>query len=403
MINLDKKQIDFIGHRKAFLVASLCLVIIALLALGLKGLNLSSEFVGGSTITYINTTDETSKEDVAQALSDAGYEGENQVQAMSSNGVDGFLARIDTTNVEDAENYAMTAAEKLGVSDNDVQVSTIGPNWGADVLQSMVLAAIIAIILVLTYIAIRFRDLKMGVIAILDMAFDVIVTLGIIAIISIFYNFTLSPAVVGSLLTVAAYSTYDVVVSFRSIEDTKDTVKNQGYMTIVNNAINKVIVRSMNTTLTTLIPVLMMLILGGTTLTDFALAIFVGIIVGGFSTIGLAVPLYAIWRSHDLEPAKLNVKYGIKVNTDTSEVMGYLKGPDDIPAYLEEVREAYALSVKEKEDARAKLRAERAAAAAARAAEEELEKANKQETTGEDTQAEDSDTATDDIAPATVE
>lgn len=335
MINLDKKQINFLGHRKVFLIVSLCLVLISVIALCTKGLALSTEFVGGSTITYINTAEGNTDATVKSALADAGVAGEIQVQTMSSNGVDGFLARIESTDAQQTEQYAMAAAETLGVADDDVQVSTIGPNWGADVVKSMAIAAAVALILVLAYIAIRFRDLKMGIIAIADMAFDVVVTLGALSVISIFYNFTLSPAVVGSLLTVAAYSTYDVVVSFRSIEDTKDSIKKQGFMTIVNNAVNKVIVRSMNTTITTLVPVLAMLVLGGATLTDFALAIFVGILVGGFSTICFAVPLYAIWRSHDLEPAKLNAKYGMTVNTDTAQIMGYAHGVDDIPGRKE--------------------------------------------------------------------
>lgn len=330
MINLDKKQINFIGHRKTFLIVALCLVVISAISLCVKGLDLSTEFVGGSTITYINVPGDVSDGAVRDALAQAGAEGDIQVQTMSSNGVDGFLARIESTDAEQTEQYAMAAASALGVADSDVQVSTIGPNWGADVVRSMALAAIIALAAVLAYIAIRFRDVKMGIIAIVDMAFDILCTLGVLSIISIFYHFTLSPAVVGSLLTVAAYSTYDVVVSFRSIEDTKGTIKNQGFMTLVNNAQNMVIVRSMNTTITTLVPVLAMLVLGGSTLTDFALAIFVGILVGGFSTICFAVPLYAIWRSHDLEPAKLNAKFGMKVNTDTSEIMGYKRGPDDI-------------------------------------------------------------------------
>lgn len=345
MINLDKKQINFIGHRKAFLIISLCLVIASVVSLCTKGIDLSTEFVGGSTITYINVPDGTDAADVKDALSEAGAQGDIQVQSMSSNGVEGFLARIESTNAEDTEQYAMGAAEALGVADGDVQVSTIGPNWGADVVRSMLLAGGIALILVLAYIAIRFRDVKMGIIAIVDMAFDILCTLGVLSIISMFWSFTLSPAVVGSLLTVAAYSTYDVVVSFRSIEDTKDSIKRQGFMTIVNNAQNQVIVRSMNTTITTLVPVLAMLVLGGSTLTDFALAIFVGILVGGFSTICFAVPLYAIWRSHDLEPAKLNAKYGMAVNTDASEIMGYAKGPDDIKELLAKKAQAYAAKV----------------------------------------------------------
>jgi preprotein translocase subunit SecF len=165
------------------------------------------------------------------------------------------------------------------------------------------------------------------------MFFEVLVTLGILSIVGIWYPITISPAVVGGGLVIAAYSCYDVVVMFRSLEDTQDSVKEQGWYTICNNAINQVITRSVNTTITTIVPVIMMLILGGSTLTDFAVIIIAGLLVGAYSTICLAMPLYTIWRARDLEPAKLNVKYGVKVNTDTQAILGYELGVEDMPRY----------------------------------------------------------------------
>lgn len=342
MINLDKKQINFLGHRKTFLIVALCLLLVSAIALCTKGLALSTEFVGGSTITYINVPNDADENTVRDALAEAGYAGDAQVQTMSSNGVDGFMARIDSTDPQATEKVAMSAAETLGVEDGDVQVSTIGPNWGASVVQSTAVAFIVAMVLIFCYIWLRFHDWKMGAVALADMLFDGIVTLGIISLVGLFYEVTISPAVVSALLVILAYSTYDVIVSFRSLEDTKDKVHKQGFITVANNAINQVIVRSMNTTITTIVPVVAMLVLGGSTLTDFAIVIVVGLLVGAASTICVAMPLYTIWRSHDLEPAKMNAKYGMAVNTDTAEIMGYEKGPDDIPAYIEARKAAFA-------------------------------------------------------------
>lgn len=342
MINLDKKQINFLGHRKVFLIVAAVVLVLSAVLLGTKGLSLSTEFVGGSTITYINAQEGTNEQSVRDAITEAGYEGNVQVQTMSSNGVDGFLVRIDSTNVQETEQWAMAAAGSLGVADGDVQVSTIGPNWGASVVQSTAIAFAVAMALIFCYIWIRFRDWKMGAVALVDMLFDGIATLGIISLVSFFYEVTISPAVVSALLVILAYSTYDVIVMFRSMEDTKDKIHKQGYFTIANNAINQVIVRSMNTTITTIVPVLMMLVLGGSTLTDFAIVIIIGLLVGACSTICVAMPLYTIWRSHDLAPAKLNAKYGMAVNTDTSVILGYEKGPDDIPAYIESRKTALA-------------------------------------------------------------
>lgn len=342
MINLDKKEINFLGHRKVFLIIAAMLVALSAILLCTKGLNLSTEFVGGSTITYLNAQEGTDEQSVREAIEGAGYDGSVQVQTMSSNGVDGFLARIDSTDVQQTESWAMSAAGTLGVADGDVQVSTIGPNWGASVVQSMVIAALVAVLCVLCYIAIRFRDIKVGISAVIDMCFDVAVTFGILSFISFFYDLTLSPAVISSILLVASYSCYDVVVLMRSLKDTEASVKKQGYFTIANHAINQVLTRSINTTLTTLVPVLMMLILGGATLTDFAIVILVGMLVGACSTIMVAMPVYTIWSSHDLQPAKLNAKYGMGINTDTEAIMGYEKGVDDIPVYLEKRQTALA-------------------------------------------------------------
>lgn len=342
MINLDKKQINFLGHRKVFLIVAAAVLALSCLLLATKGLSLSTEFVGGSTITYINVEDGADEQAVRDAVSEAGYDGPVQVQTMSSNGVDGFLVRIETTDVQQAESWAMSAAETLGVADGDVQVSTIGPNWGASVVQSTAIAFAAAMAFIFCYIWIRFRDWKMGAVALCDMVFDGVVTLGIISMIGFVYEVNISPAVVGGILVVLSYSIYDVVVLFRSLDDTKEKVHKQGYFTVANTAINQVIVRSMNTTITTVVPVVAMLVLGGATLTDFAIVIIVGLLTGAFSTICVAMPLYTIWRSHDLGPAKLNAKYGMEVNTDTSEVLGYEKGPDDIPAYIESRRAALA-------------------------------------------------------------
>lgn len=334
MINLDKKEINFLGHRKVFLIIAAVLVALSAILLCTKGMNLSTEFVGGSTITYLNAQEGTDEQSVREAIEGAGYDGSVQVQTMSSNGVDGFLARIDSTDVQQTESWAMSAAGTLGVADGDVQVSTIGPNWGASVVQSTAIAFAVAMVLIFAYIWIRFRDWKMGATALIDMVFDGVVTLGVISAIGFFYQVTISPAVVSAGLVILAYSTYDVIVMFRSLEDTKDSVKKQGYFTIANHAINQVITRSINTTVTTIVPVLMMLILGGSTLTDFAIVIIAGLLIGAFSTICVAMPIYSIWRSHDLQPAKLNAKYGMGINTDTEAIMGYEKGVDDIPIYL---------------------------------------------------------------------
>lgn len=327
-INLDKKEINFIGNRKIFLIISLCLVVASLLAIGIRGLSFSTEFVGGSTITYLDTTEGLTEADVRTALAEAGYEGEAAVQTMSTNGHDGFLARIDTTDVEAAEKYAAESCDDLGVSSEDVQVSTIGPNWGTGVLKSSLIAFAIGMVLILAYVWLRFRDLKMGATALVALLHDMIIVIGVYALV----GHEITPNTIAAILTIMGYSLYDTIVTFHSIDDNaKEGRTKQSFWTIANHSINQVIVRTMNTTITSLTPVIFMLIFGGATLQDFAFAMVIGLIAGSYSSFALASPIYAIWKNKtEYEVQMLNWKYGDAVNTDTQDIMGYSKGVDDL-------------------------------------------------------------------------
>lgn len=339
MINIDKKEINFIGMRKAFFTVSIILVAMSLIVIGFRvathSLKLSSEFVGGSTIAYVNVDDSVTEQSIRDSLSSQGYDDEATIQTLSSNGNNGFLAKIDTTDVQQAESLATSTANELGVPTSDVQVSTIGPNWGASVITSSILAFVVGMLLILFYVWVRFRDVKMGVVAIIALLHDMIIVLGVYALV----GRELTPNTVAAVLTIMGYSLYDTVVTFHSINDNANSGKlRENFYTIANHSINQVIVRTMNTTITTLVPVIFMLFFGGTTLTDFAFAMTIGLIVGAYSSFGIASPLYTLWKSHELDIAKINVKYGTKVNTDTAEILRYDKNVDDLPSYRKEIQ-----------------------------------------------------------------
>lgn len=330
MINLDKKEINFIGHRKVFLIISLVLVLCSFAVLGIKGLSLSTEFVGGTTITYMNAQDGTTEQSVRDALSDAGYTGEATVQTTSSNGNDGFLARIDSTDITQSNSIAEKSAETLGVSKDDVQIASISPSWGSSVIKSSIMAFVVGIILIMLYVWIRFRDVKMGATAVVALLHDMIIVIGVYAL----FGRELTPNTIAALLTIMGYSLYDTIVTFHSINDNAASGKlRQNFWTISNHAINQVIVRTMNTTITSLVPVLFMLVLGGSTLVDFAFPMAIGLIIGSYSSVALASPIYAIWKSHEEKVAKLNKKFGSEVNLDTESILGYEKGVDNLQEF----------------------------------------------------------------------
>ncbi|MDR1082569.1 MAG: protein translocase subunit SecF, partial [Coriobacteriales bacterium] len=119
-----------------------------------------------------------------------------------------------------------------------------------------------------------------------------------------------TPNVVAALLTIMGYSLYDTVVVFHRINDNMATTAHHSFMTVANHSINQVLMRTINTTLSSLIPVLAMLFFGGETLKDFAFAMSIGLILGSYSSIAIASPLYALWKQRESKFKKLAKKYG---------------------------------------------------------------------------------------------
>ena len=164
--------------------------------------------------------------------------------------------------------------------------------------------------LIIAYIGIRFRSYKMGVVAVITLLHDLIIVVGIYALIG--REFT--PNTVAALLTILGYSLYDTVVVFHRVNDNmQESSAKVTFMTMANHSINQVFIRSINTTLTSLIPVLFMLLFGSETLKDFAFAMVIGLICGCYSSIAVAMPLFSAWKSREKDNVKLTKKYGAAI------------------------------------------------------------------------------------------
>ncbi len=302
-----KHDINFLGYRRVFLTVAAVLIVASFAVAGVKGLNFGIEFVGGTSIAFHGTGD-VSTEQMRSAF-DKADEPNAVIQTTNADGQEGFLVRTTTTSAEEAASRANQVANELGLSSDSFEVTTIGPDWGASVIQSSVLAFLVSIILIIIYIAIRF-DYKMGVTAIVSLLHDLVLVMGIYALVGREVN----PNTIAALLTILGYSLYDTVVVFHRINDNMqgDDIKCT-FMTMANHSINQVLVRTMNTTLSSLIPVLAMLFFGGETLKDFAFAMAIGLICGSYSSIAIAAPLYSMWKTREPRYAKLAKKYGPEV------------------------------------------------------------------------------------------
>ena len=274
---------------------------------GFVGLQFGIEFVGGTSIAFHNTGD-TSIEDMRAAFAEAG-EPDAVVQTTNSDGSDGFLVRTTTTSAESAATTAAKVVDTLNLSTDSYEVNTVGPDWGQSVIQSSLIAFVVSLLLIIAYIAVRF-EYKMGLMAVVALLHDLIIVVGVYALV----GREVTPNTVAALLTILGYSLYDTVVVFHRINDNmKESDVKCTFMSMANHSLNQVFIRSINTTLTSFVPVLGMLLFGGETLKDFAFAMSVGLIAGSYSSIAVATPLFAMWKSHEPKNAKLVKKYGTDI------------------------------------------------------------------------------------------
>ena len=193
--------------------------------------------------------------------------------------------------------------EAYGVPGEEVTSSFIGPNWGADVTRQALTGLVVFLVLVSLLMAFYFRSWKMSVAALLALGHDLILTAGVYAGV----GFEVTPAAVIGFLTILSYSLYDTVVVFDKVRENTLEIQyseTRTFAEMVNLAVNQTLVRSINTSVVAVLPVgsilfIGSLVLGAGTLRDIALALFVGTIVGTYSSIFLAAPIYAHLREND--------------------------------------------------------------------------------------------------------
>ena len=298
-----KHDIDFVGKRKILLIISAVLVVASVGIVGIKGMSFGIEFVGGTSITFHDTKDVT-LEQMRDAFAAAG-QNDVTIQTTTTNGEEGFLARMAVTDAQEATNKATEVANKLSLTTENFEVTTIGPDWGSSVINQSLLAFVVALVLLVIYIGIRF-EFKMGITAIIVLLHDLVIVIGVYAL----FGREFTPNAVAALLTLVGYSLYDTVVVFHRIADNaKDFNLKTSFYSIANHSLNQVLMRSLNTTITSLLPVIMLLLFGGETLKDFAFALTVGLIIGCYSSIAVGTPLFAIWKTREEKYKKLQKKY----------------------------------------------------------------------------------------------
>ncbi|HEY3546204.1 MAG TPA: protein translocase subunit SecF [Propionicimonas sp.] len=292
---------DFVGKRNRWYLISGIVILISLAALGFRGINWGIEFTGGAEFQAPVKVTATTIDDVREAVAKLNVAGDDlNVTTIGDNTV-----RVQTKTITtDTEVTAVKAAiaTAVGVEPESVAYSLIGASWGQQISTQALIALAVFLALVMIFIWVYFREFKMSIAAIVALLHDLVITVGIYALV----GFSVTPATMIGVLTILGYSLYDTVVVFDKIRENTHEITNSRltYSVAANNAVNQTLVRSLNTTVIGVLPVAALLftgwfILGTGPLKDLGLALFVGMIAGAYSSVFIASPLLAQMREAD--------------------------------------------------------------------------------------------------------
>lgn len=275
------------------LPAAAVATIAAVVLLLTRGLDLSIDFQGGG-VWEVPVEESVTVADARNQLAAVDLDDARIQLVEDPDGRSYLRVQAGTEALERQEAITARMAEIADTDVDQVAVNTVGPTWGDEITSQALRALVYFFIAVALYLAWRL-EWRMAVGALAAVVHDLAVTAGIYSL----FGFEVSPATVIALLTILGYSLYDTVVVYDKILENRNVAglaTSMSYAELVNHSTNQVLMRSLNTTITTLIPVVSMLVigsvlLGGATLRDFSLALFVGLLLGAYSSIFIAAPL----------------------------------------------------------------------------------------------------------------
>ncbi len=282
-----------IEHRNWWFLLSGSLIGLSLLGLLLAGLNFSIDFKGGAQMTYTYRTPVTVPE-VTDLLASLGKP-ESQVQFVNGTTVQARMSAFAT--VADTQKVAGALARQAGISPADVSTTNFSATWGKEISGKALKGLVIVLLAIGAYIALRF-EWYMAAGAMIALVHDVLITVGVYALV----GREVTPATVIAVLTILGFSLYDTVVIYDKIKENTESpvlISKLGYAGTVNRSLNQVLMRSVNTSLVVLLPIASLLFFGGSTLKDFAFAMFVGVAIGAYSSIFIAAPVLTLFKERD--------------------------------------------------------------------------------------------------------
>lgn len=301
--------IDFIGRRKVGVIMSAVLLLATVVSLLAQGLNLGIDFEGG--VSWDVPAAEFTVADAEDVLAAEGISAEGaRLQERETVGGDTFIkVQVGDQPEEVGSRLRDAFASAAGVTPDEVNVSLVSSSWGSEITSKAIRALVIFLIVVALFISVRF-EWRMAIGAIAAMVHDVLISVGIYSI----FQFIVTPPTVIAFLTILGYSLYDTIVVFDRVKENEARFAAQKppYDDIINVSMNQVLMRSLTTSFSSIVPVVSLLlvgagILGQGTLAEFALALLIGMVTGAYSSIFVAAPLLGVLKRTDANWKSRNI------------------------------------------------------------------------------------------------
>ena len=309
-------SVDFVGKRKIWYLMSVVIVLVAAIGVFVRGINLGIEFEGGAKFTVPSTT---SVENARNIVKDAGIES----ALIVSVGNERLEIQTPPLEQEQIESFIAKISADFKVDKSTITTQSVGPSWGADITRQALIGLGVFLLLVILFLTIYF-EIRMAMAAIVALLHDLLITIGVYAI----TGFEVTPATVIGVLTILGYSLYDTVVVFDKVKENTRGILAQSrlnYQEAANLALNQTLIRSINTSIVALLPVAAILIVGvgilqAGTLKDLALALFVGIAAGTYSSVFIATPLLVQLKEN--QPEIISLKNRVHARRANAGITG---------------------------------------------------------------------------------
>lgn len=305
---MREPRFDFIGRSRLWLWISVGVMLFSIAGILIRGINFSIDFEGGTSFSVQGMTTDASVQDISGALEDAGAEDVRVQLVTDDTGGRGVLARMEAVSLDGELSAGIEGALSEVTGSQQISESFVGPTWGRNISNKALQALVVFLVIVALYISVRLQP-KMAGGAIVALVHDIVVSVGLYA----WFGFSFSPNTVIALLTILGLSLYDTVVVFDRVDENMVHLGEPGHRTyaqLMNTSLNEVVVRSIHTSMMSLLPVLAVLVvgsglLGAETLRDLSLALFIGMALGIYSSLFVAGPLVSWWVSREPEMTAL--------------------------------------------------------------------------------------------------